>query len=114
VSLAHVISDRGAVEDAPQVQDLGSQNPVAPSLTSRLVERLSELRERGYTILWIALPADQITSLFVEGGDDAILLDEDPARDAAWFRGDEIRPSIDDGAWIYVEGQFAEMSRLQV
>lgn len=81
------------------------------SLTERIRAKLSELEGRGYTIRWISAPTDALVTLFVEGGEQAILMDPDPGRDVAWFGVHEIRPSENAGVWVYIEGEHPEMSR---
>ena len=49
-------------------------------------------------------------TLFVEGGEQAVLMDPDPDSARAWYGEFEIRPSPKDFVWIYLEGEFEQMS----
>jgi hypothetical protein len=83
----------------------------AGRLTDRLNRKLGELRSAGYTILWIAAPLADLTTLLLEGGDQAILMDPDPERDVAWYGGCHIRHSVDSGVRVFLEGEIeGEMS----
>jgi hypothetical protein len=79
-------------------------------LTERLNLRLGELRAAGYEIRWITASLEALTTLLSEGGDQAIMMDPDPARDVAWYGRHEIRPSPDPLVRIYVEGGADELS----
>lgn len=83
-------------------------------LTGRLSRKLAELEGRGFRVQWIAASRDELVQLFVEGGEQAILMDPDPTRDVAWFGSYEIRPSEAPGVWVYIEGEFDGISRHHV
>jgi len=88
--------------------------PAAASVASRLIDRLEaklgELTAAGYRIQWIEVSQKDLVTLFVEGGDQAILMDPDPDSDRAWYGEFEVRPSPKDFVWIYIEGEFEQMS----
>jgi hypothetical protein len=80
------------------------------TLTDRLDAKLAELIRSGYRIQWIEASQKELVALFTEGGDDAILLDPDPAIDRAWYGQFEIRPGEKDLIWIYLEGEYDGLS----
>nr|MEA2799864.1 hypothetical protein [Phenylobacterium sp.] len=80
------------------------------TLTERLDARLAELTRSGYRIQWIEASERELVTLFVEGGDQAIILDPDPGVDRAWYGGFEIRPSEKGLVWIYLEGEYEGLS----
>ena len=89
--------------------------PAAPAAAaSRLIDRLDtkliELTSAGYRIQWIEVSQKDLVTLFVEGGEQAVLMDPDPDSDLAWYGEFEIRPSAKDFVWIYLEGEFEQMS----
>lgn len=91
--------------------EAASDANLAPALTPRLVAKIAELRELGYTILWIAVSPADLIQLFSEGGDQAILMDPNPASDVAWFGDYEVRPSPTPGTWVYLSGEYDQISR---
>ena len=93
-------------EPAPAVVS----TPAVSRLTDRLDAKLSELSSAGYSIQWIELSQKDLVTLFIEGGDHAVLMDPDPDSDRAWYGEFEIRPSPKDFVWIYLEGEFEQMS----
>lgn len=100
----------GVAEDLAQPQPSADAAP-AGRLTDRLNAKLGELRTAGYSILWIAAPLADLTTLILEGGDQAILMDPDPKRDVAWYGGCHIRHSVDPGVSVFLEGEVeGEMS----
>lgn len=74
-------------------------------LTDRLNGKLREARAEGFAVLWITATLADLTTLLLEGGDQAILMDPDPQRDVAWYGGCRIRHSSDPGLRIYLEGE---------
>lgn len=80
------------------------------TLTYRLKTKLAELKAAGYQIRWIEASEKELVTLFVEGGDDAIQLDPDPACDRAWYGEFEIKPSLKDFIWVYLEGEHEGLS----
>lgn len=80
-------------------------------LLDRLRATLGELTAKGYRPCWIEAGPEELVRLFEEGGDDAIRLDPDPALDLAWFEDWELRPSAAQGVFVYLEGEYEEMSR---
>ena len=82
----------------------------ASTLTERLDARLAELTRSGYRIQWIEASGKELVTLFAEGGDEAIVMDSDPAVDRAWYGGFEIRPSEKGLVWIYLEGEYEGLS----
>jgi hypothetical protein len=83
----------------------------APSrLTDRLDAKLGELSAAGYRIQWIEVSQKDLITLFIEGGDQAVMMDPDPDSDRAWYGEFEVRPSPKDFVWIYLEGEFEQMS----
>jgi hypothetical protein len=100
----------GVAEDLAQPQPSTDAAP-AGRLTDRLNGKLGELRAAGYSILWIAAPLADLTTLILEGGDQAILMDPDPERDVAWYGGCHIRHSVDPDVRVFLEGEVeGEMS----
>jgi len=88
-----------------------AEAPAVPSrLTDRLDAKLAELTAAGYRIQWIEISEKDLVALFLEGGEQAILMDPDPDSDRAWYGEFEIRPSAKDFVWIYLEGEFEQMS----
>ena len=90
--------------------EAGSPEPAASTLTERLKEKLAELTAAGYRIQHIEIAQPQMVTLFTEGGDEAIRLDDDPASDKAWYGDFEVRATEKDLIWIWVEGQYPEPS----
>ena len=74
-------------------------------LTDRLTAKLSELRNAGFAVLWIDATVEDLTTLLIEGGEDAILLDPDPARDVAWYGGCRIKHATQPGVRVFLEGE---------
>jgi hypothetical protein len=75
------------------------------TLTGRLDAKLTELASAGCRVQWIEVAEREMIALFVEGGDEAIRLDPDPAVDKAWYGAFEVRPTMKSCIWIYVEGE---------
>ena len=82
-----------------------------PQLTDQLNAKLAELAGKGYRLVWVTAGPEELEQLFREGGDDAIVMDDDPSVDIAWFQDLEIRPTLTPGLFVYLEGEFEEMSR---
>jgi len=75
-------------------------------LTHALNAKLAELRARGYRVLWIESSREDLTQLAIEGGENAIELDDDPEVDRAWYGDLEIKLCPDKAlTWIYLEGE---------
>ena len=85
------------------------RQPEAPPpwrLTDALDEKLSELKAAGYEIIHIECSREDLTTLVVEGGEDAIRLDPDPSLDRAWYGDVEIRHAADrDLTWVFLRGE---------
>lgn len=77
-------------------------------LTDRLDLKLRELTSAGYRIQWIEVSEKDLVILFIEGGEQAVRMDADD--DRAWYGEIELRPSAKDFIWIYLEGEFDQMS----
>ena len=93
---------------ATHPQRAGSDAPPAWRLTEALDAKLAELRGQGFEVAWIESSRADLTRLVVEGGEDAIRLDPDPAVDRAWYGEAEIRhSSARDGTWVFVTGEAA-------
>ena len=98
-----VAVDLAAAASAPS-PDPG--DAVSPGrLTDRLNGKLREIRAAGYSALWIAAPLAGLTTLLLEGGDEAIIMDPDPERDVAWYGGCRIRHSNDPDVRVFLEGE---------
>ena len=77
-------------------------------LTDDLDAKLTELRGKGFEVLWIECSRDDLTRLVIEGGEAAIRLDPDPAVDRAWFGETEIRHNATrELTWIFLRGEVA-------
>ncbi len=80
-----------------------SQGPSSEVLSERLNARLDELTLAGRSALKIDACIEDIARLFVELGEDAILMDCDPKRDVAWYRNCELRASTVPGVRVVAE-----------
>jgi hypothetical protein len=77
-------------------------------LTDALDAKLSELRGRGYEVLWIESSRADLTQLVIEGGESTIRLDPDPAVDRAWYGEIEIRHgAARQLTWVFLRGEVA-------
>ncbi|MDP3853921.1 hypothetical protein [Phenylobacterium sp.] len=75
--------------------------------------RLDELAGAGRSALKIDASIEEIARLFVELGEDAILMDCDATRDVAWYRDCELHACEAPGIWVVAaDGQ--EPSRFEV
>lgn len=93
---------------ATHPQRAGSDLPQAWRLTEALDAKLAELRSQGFEVAWLECCREDLTRLVIEGGDDAIRLDPDPAIDRAWYRDVEIRhTSTREMSWVFVRGEVA-------
>ncbi|MDB5428442.1 MAG: hypothetical protein JWR47_3738 [Phenylobacterium sp.] len=99
MSAAHDYSRYADLADAP------APDADVTTLTGRLDAKLTELASAGCRVQWIEVSEPEMIALFVEGGDEAIQLDPDPAVDKAWYGDFEVRPTIKSCIWIYVEGE---------
>ncbi len=90
--------------------EVAPPEPAATTLTERLDAELAELAARGYRIQWLEIAAPQLVTLFAEGGDEAIQLDDDPATDKAWYGDYEVRATDRELIWIFLEGEHDEPS----
>lgn len=90
---------------SPAAAEVAADVAPAGRLTDRLNGKLGELRTAGYSILWITAPLADLTTLILEGGDQAILMDPDPERDVAWYGGCRIRHSAYPGVRVFLEGE---------
>lgn len=79
--------------------------PRAARLTDRLDAKIAEIEAAGYRICWLEVGRDELLTLFREGGDQAVLLDPDPARDCGWYRAYEVRYTGRELIWILIEGE---------
>lgn len=96
----------GAPEVSPEATGVPALDAPSPErLTDRLNAKLHELRVAGFTILWIEAELAAFTTLIMEGGEEAILLDPDPDRDVAWYGGCHIRHASEPGVRVYLEGE---------
>ena len=82
-------------------------------MSDRLNARLDELAAAGRSALKIDASIEDIARLFVELGEDAILMDCDPKRDVAWYRDCELRASAAPGVRV-VADDGREPSRFEV
>jgi hypothetical protein len=66
---------------------------------------LTRLREAGVEIRELAADAGALERIFVERGEEAVLMDCDRSRDVAWYRGEvQLRASESPGlSVIYVQ-----------
>ena len=74
-------------------------------LQQRLDAKLGELRNAGRKVVLIAASPADIEQLFIEGGEGAILLDCDPARDTAWYGDVELQVSEEPGTRLIIAGE---------
>ena len=94
------------VEPPVAPESSGPAEATSPDLlTDRLNRKLRELKAEGFIVLWITAPLADLTTLLLEGGDQAILMDPDPDRDVAWYGGCRIRHSTDPGVRVFLEGE---------
>jgi len=91
----------------PQRADHAAQ--AAPDrLIDVLGAKLAELNGRGFAVQWIESCRADLTRLILEGGEDAVRLDPDPAVDRAWFGEVEIRHTATrEMTWVFVRGEAA-------
>ena len=74
-------------------------------LSEALNYKLAELKGMGVQVQWIECSHEDLTALIVEGDDDAISLDPDPAVDRAWYGDVEIRHvPTRPFTWVFVVG----------
>jgi hypothetical protein len=67
-------------------------------LSDVLDATLTRLRDAGAEIRELAADAAALERIFVERGEDAVLMDCDRGRDVAWYRGEvELRASRNPG-----------------
>src|SRR5476651_881011 len=93
---------------ATHLQRAASDAPPDWRLTDGLDAKLAELRGRGFEVVWIECSRADLTRLVIEGGEDAIRLDPDPAVDRAWYGDVEIRhASTRDMTSVFVKGEVA-------
>ncbi|MGZ6016560.1 MAG: hypothetical protein ACXWKM_12510 [Phenylobacterium sp.] len=102
MSVAHAY-DPVEIEDAPP-------EPAVSTLTERLNAKLVQLAVAGHRIQYIEIAEPQMVTLFAEGGDEALRLDDDPASDRAWYADYEVRATDKELIWIWIEGEHAEPS----
>jgi hypothetical protein len=81
--------------------------PRPERLTARLDAKLVEIERAGWTVRWLEIGRDELLTLFREGGQDAVRLDPDPARDCGWYGRYEVRHTGRDLVWIMIEGEVA-------
>lgn len=73
-------------------------SPMSTQLSDVLDATLARLRDAGVEIRELAADGAAIARIFVEQGEDAILMDCDRGRDIAWYRGEvELRASENPG-----------------
>jgi len=89
--------------------------PASPSrperLTARLDAKLAEIERAGWRVCWLEIGRDELLTLFREGGDEAVRLDPDPARDCGWYGRYEVRHTGNQLVWVMIEGEVpGEMS----
>ncbi|MDP3745433.1 MAG: hypothetical protein Q8Q88_00145 [Phenylobacterium sp.] len=80
-----------------------SETASGEALSDRLNARLDELAAAGRSALKIDASIEDIARLFVELGEDAILMDCDPKRDVAWYRDCELRASAVPGVRVVAD-----------
>ena len=90
-----------------------SETASGEALSDRLNARLDELAAAGRSALKIDASIEDIARLFVELGEDAILMDCDPRRDVAWYRDCELRASAVPGVRV-VADDGREPSRFEI
>jgi hypothetical protein len=105
------MSEAQAIEDDVQALQTqfeagGETGPLVELLNARIAEFLA----RGDTIEWIAAEHDTLVRLFLEGGDDIVSLDPDPAVDMAWYGQFPLRACPHEGLWVYRKGRFGHIS----
>jgi hypothetical protein len=86
-------------------------SPRPERLTARLDAKLAEIESAGWRVCWLEIGRDEMLTLFREGGEDAVRLDPDPARDCGWYGRYEVRYSGRELVWVVIEGELpGEMS----
>ncbi|WP_372785876.1 hypothetical protein [Phenylobacterium sp.] len=96
--------------DEPPLAEDDYASDEASTLTWRLKVKLDDLKAAGYRVQWIEVSHEALVTLFADGGDQAILMDPDPAIDRAWFGEFEVRPTDKSCIWIYLEGEYDDLS----
>ena|SRR5689334_553966 len=81
--------------------------PRPERLTARLDAKLAEIERAGWRVRWLEIGRDELLTLFREGGDDAVRLDPDPARDCGWYGRYEVRYTGNQLVWVMIEGEVA-------
>ena len=77
---------------------------MSTSLSDRLDAALAKLRTDGCIPRELGADATAIEQIIREGGDSALLMDCDRARDVAWYKGEvELRAMPEPGVCIYFE-----------
>ena len=79
--------------------------PRSERLTARLDTKLAEIEDAGWTVRWLEIGRDELLTLFREGGQDAVRLDPDPARDCGWYGRYEVRYTGRELVWVMIEGE---------
>jgi hypothetical protein len=104
----HLDRTPAAEPETASPQTAALQTPSSWRLTDALDAKLSELRDRGYEVLWIESSRADLTQLVMEGGEGAIRLDPDPAVDRAWYGQTEIRHGAARNlTWVFLRGEVA-------
>ena len=89
--------------ERPQVQDDRNEDG-SGSASQRLAEALdvaiAELLAEGYEIRCIFTSPEGTARLFLEVGEQAVLLDSDPNQDRAWYGVHELSPTTDGETMI--------------
>ena len=105
------LSPMSAALAAPRPQPVAPEPARPERLTVRLDAKLAEMEAAGHRVCWLEIGKDELLTLFREGGDEAVRLDPDPARDCGWYGRYEVRHTGRDLVWVMLEGEVAgEMS----
>jgi hypothetical protein len=105
------MSEAQAIEaDVRALHDPSVSGEEAGALIERLNARIAAFLAAGDTIEWIEAEHEALVRLFLEGGDDVVLLDPDPEVDLGWYGHFEVRACPRQGLWVYRKGRFGHVS----
>jgi hypothetical protein len=79
-------------------------------LIERLNAKIAGFLAAGDTVEWIEAEYGTLVRLFLEGGDEVVALDPDPAIDLGWYGDFELRACAREGIWVYRKGRFGHIS----
>jgi hypothetical protein len=101
---------RAIAADLQTLEAESEAGEATEALIERLNARIAAFLAAGDTIEWIEAEYTALVRLFLEGGDEVVLLDPDPQVDVAWYGDFEVRPCPREGLWVYRKGRFGHIS----